>query len=170
MAFKHQTDQLPPSIASKFLEQICFRNSLFTHNLKVWKVFCLLRTLAGNVKIITTENWFIINYFNFLSFGNGNLLFCSSIPKPHLIGNLALLEINICTCMWNIFPKWAFSFVWRALLFRFLHWTSQALDGNAMSNVVRYNDFSGQPSVHVYTTRSVQLGLGNLCVIFDTSS
>lgn len=39
MAFKHQTDQLPPSIASKFLEQICFRNSLFMHNLKVCEGF-----------------------------------------------------------------------------------------------------------------------------------
>lgn len=74
MAFKHQTDQLPPNIASKFLEQSCFRNSLFMHNLKACEgFFCLLRTLAGNVKIIITENWFIINYLNFLSFGNGNL-------------------------------------------------------------------------------------------------
>ena len=80
------------------------------HNLKACEgFFCLLRTLAGNVKIIITENWFIINYLNFLSFENGNL-FCSCIPKPHLIGNLALLEINICTYMRNIFPKCAFSF------------------------------------------------------------
>ena len=80
------------------------------HNLKACEgFFCLLRTLAGNVKIIITENWFIINYLNFLSFENGNL-FCCCIPKPHLIGNLALLEINICTYMRNIFPKCAFSF------------------------------------------------------------
>lgn len=62
------------------------KKSIYAQFKSLRRFFCLLRTLAGNVKIIITENWFVINYFNFLGFGNGNLFFYSSIPKPHLIG------------------------------------------------------------------------------------
>lgn len=53
-----------------------------------------------------------------------------------------------------LYAKYAFSFISRACCLDCF--AGHLRHCYAMSNVIRYNDLTGQPSQHVYTTRSVQ--------------